>query len=143
MGVAFRGSWWPPRRPGISSVPAIAAPATRAPARSPATPDLIEGAERRGEIDAATADLYRAYALSDEWRRVPDRYVGQDRGRARCSCASCGTTCGAWKPGPERQQIRSLTALDPGSRDTCSSSSASGTASVESAHFYVEYEPIG
>ncbi|MDQ4006165.1 MAG: hypothetical protein M3135_07715, partial [Actinomycetota bacterium] len=59
---------------GPTSATAVESASKDPPAPRASTPQLIERAETSGEIETETADLYRAYALSDRWREVPAEY---------------------------------------------------------------------
>jgi len=59
-------------------LPAAIARATPEARPGLSTPEVLDLAVARGEIDRATANLYLAYALSGERERIPGRYVGDE-----------------------------------------------------------------
>ena len=118
---------------------------SRAGVREPSTPELIQRAEDAGEIDAETADLYRAYALSPRWRMVPERYTGEGPWEGTLLLLDLRRDVRRMEPGPERRTIRELIgeAHPPGGPDDCGSSTGDLPNSIETPRFYVEYGTIG
>lgn len=100
------------------------------------TPQLIEAAVAKGEIDRDTANLYLAYALGD-YEQLPARYRSSVPWHGTLPMLQLQEAVKTMKVGPTRTTIeRVLTG-------TCGSSSTSLPSTTNSSHFHIEYGTIG
>jgi Ca2+-binding RTX toxin-like protein len=110
------------------------------------TPELLDQAVARGEIDRDTADLYLAYALSTEHERVPDRYVGAKPWDGTFPLLGLQRGLSRGRAGRHAGEIDRV--LDPG-RTTAANDCGSGTPatggvnSTTTTNFYIDYGTIG
>src|SRR5918999_457223 len=116
------------------------------PVAGSSTPELLDRAVARGEIDRDTADLYLAYTLSAEHERVPDRYVGAEPWDGTFLLLDLQRDLTAGRAGRHASEIGRI--LDPG-RSTAANDCGSGppaTGGINSAtttNFYIDYGTIG
>jgi hypothetical protein len=111
--------------------------------RGGSTPELIEAATARGDIGRARADLYLAWALGTDWRRVPARLRSAVPWDGTLPLLRLRQRVARMSPGPARSSIGdALTEEAAGSAGSCGSE-AGGASAFSSTHFYIEYGPIG
>jgi hypothetical protein len=101
-----------------------------------ATPQLIERAVRRGQIDRPTGYLYLAYALGAH-RRLPAEYVSDVPWDGTVPLLRLRERVRRMGRSPQRQAIQQVLAASPGS---CGGTS--GTSSTSSTYFFIEYQTI-
>jgi Ca2+-binding RTX toxin-like protein len=107
------------------------------------TPELLDRAVARGEIDRNTADLYLAYALSTEHERVPDQYVGAEPWDGTFPLLDLQRDLSTGRAGRHAREIGRV--LDPG-RSTAANDCGSGTPATggtdftTTTNFYIDYE---
>jgi hypothetical protein len=106
-----------------------------APAGALSTPQLIEAARAKGQIDRETANLYLAYALADP-ERLPAEYQGKVPWDGTLPLLRLQESVHRMAAGVERSAIESLLA------GVCGGSSGTLDYETESTHFYVEHDPI-
>jgi Divergent InlB B-repeat domain len=116
----------------IAAAPALA----RA---KPATPELIERAERGGQLDPSRADLYRAYALA-----APERLPAAFRSAAPWDGTL--TLLEVRRDLPRlreaaRDEIQALLAPPP-SGPSCSSSSGTQANALSTTRFHITYDGV-
>ena len=112
-------------------------------ATKPATPDLIERAEDRNAIDLERASLYRVYALSGD-SRLPAAYRSTRPWRGTLVDLRLRRDLPRLDPGRERQAVAETLRAPPNPNPTtCSTSAAPLTQSLETPHFYIQFEGIG
>lgn len=100
------------------------------------TPELLNAATARGEISQAQADLYLAYALTND-DKLPDRYRGTAPWDGTLPLLHLQERMRTMKPGVARAEIaEALSAI-------CSTSSGLLPSNTSTTHFYVEYNTIG
>jgi Ca2+-binding RTX toxin-like protein len=107
------------------------------------TPELLDRAVARGEIDRDTADLYLAYALSTEHERVPDRYVGAEPWDGTFPLLDLQRELSRGRAGRHASEIGRV--LDPG-RATAANDCGGVTGGVNSTtttNFYIDFGTIG
>jgi len=123
--------------------PALPAQATR-PVEPPSpatwsgdltTPQLIEAALARGEIDRETADLYLAYALGD-YGKLPAQYRSEAPWSGTLSLLRLREAVRTMRAGPTRAKIEALLT------GSCSTSSTSLPSTHNSTHFHIQYNTI-
>ncbi|MGH2661891.1 MAG: hypothetical protein ACRDH8_03590 [Actinomycetota bacterium] len=127
---------------GVTAAGLLAAPAAPAGPARLATPDLIERAVERGSIDRETGALYLAYALLDH-ERLPAGYRSEVPWDGTLPLLQLRRDARTMNPGPERREIRQLMAGDSEAHpigDVCGDSTDVKTHTIESAHFYIEYD---
>jgi hypothetical protein len=116
--------------PGARTAAAHAAP-------RPSTPQLISAAEARGAISAATATLYRAYALVAP-EELPAAYRSDTPYDGTSLLLQTRQDVKAMKRSAAREEAAQLLAPDPGSYcDVLSPSQLPDN--VQTPHFYIEY----
>ncbi len=105
----------------------------------PATPDLIDRAQERGTIDLERASLYRVYALSDD-PRLPAAYESTRPWRGTLLDLRLRRDLPKLDPGPEKRAVtEAMRAPADPNPTTCSTSVAPPPDSIETAHFYIQY----
>jgi hypothetical protein len=121
----------------IVGMPAIAKESQPAPgANLPTTPQLIEIAYEAGEISQETANLYTAYALSND-PRLPVEYQSDTPWDGTLPLLHLQESVNAMPPGPEKDEVaRILTGV-------CSNSTGSLPTVNNSTHFHIQYNTIG
>jgi len=117
---------------------AASAPAT--PARA-TTPQLLDEAVARGEIDPVTADLHLADVLAGHGRsdKVPARFQGDLPWDGTLPLLSLKKRVSASPDGPAKTQVQAAVAA----ATNCNTSTAPLPNETTSAHFYVAYDTIG
>jgi hypothetical protein len=104
----------------------------------PPTPTLIEMAVERGELDRPTADRYLVAALRGQ--EVPPAYSSQTPYRATLPLFELHRRLDGMAAGPERRALRELLHPTAGvGMDQCDVSSAPMPNTLETTHFYIEY----
>jgi hypothetical protein len=107
------------------------------------TPEVLDRAVAKGEIDRDTADLYLAYALSTEHERVPARYMGAEPWDGTLPLLHLQRDLSAGLAGRHAREIDGV--LDPG-RSTAANDCGNvtgGSSSTTTANFYIDYGTIG
>jgi len=102
----------------------------------PTTPQLIEAALAKGEIDRDTANLYLAYALAD-YERVPVQYRSDLPWDGTLPLLRLQEAVQTMTISATRTTIERLL------KGTCSSSTASLPNTYNSTNFHIEYDTIG
>ncbi|MEK6228905.1 MAG: hypothetical protein AABM31_06220 [Actinomycetota bacterium] len=106
----------------------------------PSSPDLIERAEDSGAIDLERANLYRLYALSGD-SRLPDAYQSSTPWRGTLLAEELERNLTRMEPGPERRAVAEVLRAPPDpSATTCSTETAVLPNSLETDHFYIQYD---
>jgi len=100
------------------------------------TPQLIEAALARGEIDGDTANLYLAYALTD-YERLPVQYRGDVHWHGTPYLLKLRKATQAMAANATRTTIESLLA------GTCSDSTDVLPHIHNTPHFHIQYDAIG
>src|SRR5919106_294509 len=94
---------------GTLGVPASSSSAPPSPEQGAAvgrsTPELIEAATARGDIGRVRADLYMAWALGSEWRRVPARFRSDVPWDGTLPLLRLSERVVRMSPGPARAEI--------------------------------------
>jgi hypothetical protein len=107
-----------------------------APAGALSTPQLIEAAQAKGQIDRGTANLYLAYAFADPGR-LPAEYHSHVPWDGTLPLLRLRESVKTLAVGPERSAIESMLTGD------CGSSTGTLPNVADSTHFHVEYGTIG
>jgi hypothetical protein len=121
-----------------STSPAIAAE-SRTLAKPP-TPALIERAIDRGELRRRAADRLLIEALRGE--PVPDRYASDTPFRGTLVLLQLHDRLERLPSGPRRRSMRAMLHPIPIGTDQCDLSNAPLPDTIESAHFYIEYNAL-
>jgi hypothetical protein len=114
-----------------------------APTGPSSTPQLIERAASAGKLDRATANLYLAYALTRP-ARLPSAYRGAAPWDGTLVARRLRRSLRRMRPSARRDEIAAILgsgrsrARGPGA-GVCDFSATPTTDSLESEHFYVEY----
>jgi hypothetical protein len=120
--------------------PTLAAPPAMPPATGAqglTTPQLIEAAHARGEIDSDTANLYSAYALGRP-EQLPAEYHSAVPWHGTVPLLRLQRAVAIMSIGPMKARIERVMA---GFCDVDSTGSLPNT--TNSTHFYIEYDTIG
>ncbi len=116
---------------------ALAAPPRQEPPSPPlSTPQLIEAALQRGEIDRDTAYLYLTYALAEP-QKLPARFHGTVPWDGTPYVLQLQRALRTMQPTPSRDAIARMLG------GTCLSSTGNLPNNLTTAHFYIEYASIG
>jgi hypothetical protein len=126
----------------IAATLAAAPPgASAAPESGLLTPLLIERAVAHGKLDRPTADLYLAYSLGTEWRRVPPAYRGGAPWHGTVWLLGLLDRIEAMEPGPRRAALRD--ALHSSPADSCGVPPAVGGPGVaDSTYFHIHHNSV-
>jgi hypothetical protein len=100
------------------------------------TPQLIEAARTKGQIDGDTANLYLAYAFADP-DRLPAEYQGNVPWDGTLPLLRLQESVKRMPAGAKRSAIESMLTGD------CGSSTGTLPSTTDSTHFHVEYGTIG
>jgi hypothetical protein len=98
-----------------------------------ATPDLLDRAVATGSMDRATADLYLAYAFSND-ERLPDRYVSKVPWDGTLPLLGLRERLKSMRPGPARSAVHD--ALDP----VACFDAVAGPDTHDSTFFHIHYD---
>lgn len=120
---------------GTPSVASTTAETPRAPEL--ATPVLIERAVDRGEIGRAAADRLLIAAMRGE--RVPHRFASDTPFRGTLLLLQLHRRLERMPAGPRQRELRELLHPTPIGTDQCDLSYAPLPNTIETAHFYIEY----
>ena len=130
-----------PVRPGLIPLVCagalLAAPATAL--AKPATPELIDQAEKAGQVDLAHADLYRAYAVG-----APDRLPAAFRSAAPWDGTPVLLRVRRDLPRmrrTDRTKIQEVLGAAP-SGPACDTESQSQTNALSQGHFHITYDGV-
>lgn len=110
--------------------------ASDAPDTALAVPGLIEQARNRGQLDLETANLYLAYALSND-PRLPSEYRSEVPWDGTLPLLRLRQSTTAMRPGLARDQVEAILA------NTCDDSTTNLPNTTSSTYFYIEYGSIG
>lgn len=123
---------------GAAALPGGAVSAT-ADGAGLATPQLIDRAVAGGRISRATGDLYLAWALSPSWRKVPAAYQSDVPWDGTVPALHLRERLAAMPAGAQRSAIGDAFAAGAGVGTFCDTSVAPMLDSVQSDHFFIEY----
>ena len=133
--VAMQASaaWAAPAPRAASSVLSARAEAARAP-----SPVLIEQAMRSGELDAATGNLYLAYALRAP-ERLPAAFRSETQFHGTVWLLKLHRALETMPAGVQRSEIEGLLGSKPEGTAFCELSPPPSTHELETEHFWIEY----
>jgi Ca2+-binding RTX toxin-like protein len=106
------------------------------------TPELLDRAVASREIDRDTADLYLAYALSEEWERVPERFVGQAPWRGTLHLLRLRQELAGGTAGRHRREISAVLSPDRAGAAAQCGDDVGGPNRQQSDHFVIDYGDI-
>ncbi len=100
------------------------------------TPQLLDAAVARGELDQETADLYLAYALFDH-ERLPEEYRNSAPWHGTLPLLRLQERTAAMRVSATRMRIEALLSV------ACGGETVSLPSNTTTTHFYVDYGTIG
>jgi Ca2+-binding RTX toxin-like protein len=112
------------------------------PPRGVSTPELLDRAVARGEIDQATANLYLSYALSSEHELVPDRYVGAEPWNGTLPLLELQQDLEAGRAGRHATEISSVLSAERAGAAAQCGDDVGGPNRRQSDHFVIDYGQI-
>ena len=105
----------------------------------PATPELIQRAERAGQLDRSKADVYRAYAIAAP-ARLPAAFRSAAPWDGTLTLLTVHRDLPRLRPAA-RREIKALLAPQP-SGEACDSESTSQANAQDSTHFHITYDGV-
>jgi len=100
------------------------------------TPQLIEAAQAKGEIDAGTANLYLAYALGD-YEKLPAQYRGAVPWDGTLPLLHLREAMKTMTDSLARTEVAAILS------EICSDSWGNLPNTYDSTHFYIQYNSVG
>jgi Divergent InlB B-repeat domain len=107
---------------------------------SPATPELIQRAEKAGQLDRSRADLFRTYAIAAP-QRLPAAYRSDAPWDGTLMLLQVRRDLPRLREA-ERTQIQALLAAEA-STASCSTDSSTQANILSTSHFHVTYNTVG
>lgn len=120
----------------VTPSPAAPIKEIEAPVGPLAVPQLIEQAQQDGRLDSELANLYLAYALSND-PRLPPEFRSPVPWDGTLPLLRLREAVQSMPPGPSREQVEAVLA------STCDTSTSNLPNSTFSTYFYIEYGTIG
>jgi Ca2+-binding RTX toxin-like protein len=113
------------------------------PATGLSTPEQLDRAVARGELDRDTADLYLAYALSTEHERIPERFIGGEPWDGTLALLRLQREVEANRAGRHSREIARVLDVSRTTATNRCGGVAGGANSTTTTNFYVNYGTIG
>lgn len=133
LGVQAPGGW-----SAVAPRTGVAGASSAGQFSRPPSPVLIDLALRSGTLDAATGNLYLAYALAAP-RKLPAAYQSDTPFHGTVWLLQVQEALATLPAGPERAEIEALLGPAAPGDSFCSSANEHSTHTLRTAHFILEY----